>query len=126
MMEKFGYIKTKKLGEKENVRSDLFEEELSLGTPDPTNAIELNSLKINNDNLKDFSVRKNLIDEVITNIVKDNKLTVVINLSDVNIEKNYLERLIIELIPRLKEIGGALQITNNNILNSEFLNKYKI
>ena len=41
----------------------------------------------------------------------------------VQCEQEYLERFIIELIPRLKEIGGKLIISNNSILDSTFLEK---
>ena len=47
------------------------------------------------------------------------------NLDGVNIEVQYLERFIIELIPRLKEIGGGVVISNNNEkISNNFLSKY--
>ncbi|MCI8519764.1 MAG: hypothetical protein HFJ51_07060 [Clostridia bacterium] len=54
-------------------------------------------------------------------IISKQKLTININLKDVNVDKEKLERFIIELVPRLREVGASIGITNNNILSESFI-----
>ena len=96
---------------------------LITNTPDISNAIEINNTTLNSDNLKNFDTRKIIVEQVISDIMANEKFTVNVNLENVNINQKQIERFIIELIPRLKEIGVSVIITNNNILSSEFLSK---
>ena len=93
---------------------------------DLANSINLGNTTLIYDNLKDFSSRKVIVENIIRDVISSEKFTVDINLEEVNVETEVLERFIIELIPRLKAIGGNIVITNNSILSSEFLNKNNI
>ena len=57
----------------------------------------------------------------ISDIISKGKFTVNLNLEDVEVVQEKLERFIIEFTPRLKEIGGSIVVTNNNILDNGFL-----
>lgn len=120
---KIGYVKEKDVGDKENIRTNMNESDFSSKSADANNAIELNKKLITHDNIKDFSSRKKTVEDTISNIISKYKYTVNINLKDVDAEAKLLERFIIELIPRLKEIGGSVIITNNSILSSTFINE---
>ena len=123
MMARYGYVKTKNLTEIETKRGDFTESDISLGRVNLVNAIEFNNEKLNSETLHNFDSRKAVVDEIILNILKDDKFTVVLDLGAVSVPKDKMERFIIELIPRLKEIGAGLEIKNNNILSSDFLSK---
>jgi len=76
------------------------------------------------DNLKDmiddYSKRKVLIDEIITDCIENNLGGLTINLSKVNKENlEDFQRLLIELKPRLKEYGKKLIINKNSIYTNE-------
>ena len=118
---KIGYIKIKDAEEVKQIRSDMEESDFVSKEPDIQNAIELNNKKLTTDTIKDFSSRKIIVQDIISKMISSEKYTVNINLDKVEIDEKMLERFIIELIPRLKEIGGSIVITNNNILTSEFL-----
>ena len=89
-------------------------------------SIEINSSKITTENMSNFDLRKAVVEEVIGNILSNGKFTVNINLGGVSVEKNQIERFILELLPRLREIGGKVVITNNNILDNSFLKDNKL
>ena len=96
------------------------------GTGDLSNSIEVNKTSLSSEKINNFNNRKKVVENIISDIIKKNKFTVNINLQDVNAQKEYLERFIIELIPRIKEIGGKVMLTNNNILDSDFVNENKL
>lgn len=98
----------------ENFKESIKAEELS-------NATIVTSSSLNNDTLKDFTARKTVIEQIIADITGKQQLVVNINLKDVNVETTKLERFVIELIPRLREIGASLAITNNSILQETFI-----
>lgn len=123
-MAKFGYVKTKSLSEKQTKRSDFLENDISLGTVKLDNSIEFNNEKINSETLNNYDARRMLADEIISKIISDDKFTVVLDLNSVNVKKDKMERFIIEIIPKLKEIGAALEIKNNDILSNKFLEKH--
>lgn len=85
------------------------------------NAIEVDSEDISNETIANFAERKKIVEKVISDIVANQKLTVKVNLKNVNVDNQKLERFIIELIPRLREIGATVDITNNNILSDSFI-----
>ena len=84
-------------------------------------AIVVKSTDITNDTLKNFTTRKAVVEKVMSDIVSKQQLTINVNLKDVNVDKDKLERFIIELVPRLREVGASLAITNNNILSESFI-----
>lgn len=116
-----GYIKEKNVGNKEQVRTNMEEDDFSSKVADVNNAIEINEKVITTENISDFNNRKKTIEDIISNVISKEKYTINLNLQNVNIEEKLLERLILELIPRLKEIGGSVIVTNNNILNNAFV-----
>lgn len=120
---KIGYVKEKNVGSKENIRTNMSESDFSSKSADVNNAIELNKKVIISDNMKDFNSRKKTVEDIISNIISKEKYTVNINLKDVDLEEKLIERFIIELMPRLKEIGGSIVVTNNSILNSTFISE---
>lgn len=118
----FGYIKTKKLKSKETKRTSMEESDFTSNVSDISSAIEVKKNVLNIENLNDFTKRKETISKIISDIISKGKFTVNLNLENVEIPKEKLERFVIELMPRLKEIGGSIVITNNNnILSSNFL-----
>lgn len=122
MIGKFGYVKTKKLTDKEYKRKSMQDLDLKSNNVDIKDTIEISNKKLKKEKLNDFTSRKALVQEIIADIISKGKFTVNINLKDLDVEQEKLERFIIELIPRLKEIGGSIIITNNdNILSSAFL-----
>lgn len=84
-------------------------------------AIVVKSTDLTNDTLKNFTQRKTIVEKIMSEIVSKQQLTININLKDVNADKDKLERFIIELIPRLREVGASLAITNNSILSESFI-----
>ena len=117
-----GYVKIKEVSEKKQIRINMDESDFSTKETDLNNAIELTSRSLKTDNMKDFSSRKKIIEDTISSIISKEKYTVKLNLKNVEVESKLLERFIIELIPRLKEIGASLAITNNDaLLTDNFL-----
>lgn len=121
---KIGYVKEKDVTSKETKRTDMQESDFSSKNTDIENSIEIDNEKLKLENLQDFSKRKSVVKEIISEAISKEKYTVNLNLENVDVEEIYLERFIIELIPRLKEIGGNIVITNNSLLSEEFINKY--
>ena len=125
MREIFGYIEKKNLSEKTSKRTDMAIDSVSnIGNIE--DSIEINSSKITTENMSNFDLRKAVVEEVIGDILSNGKFTVNINLGGVSVEKNQIERFILELLPRLREIGGKVVITNNNILDNSFLKDNKL
>lgn len=122
----FGFLKTKKLKDKETKRTCMNEEDFALSKSDLNNMITITNTMIKQEELIDFKSRKEMIQKIIAEMVKQEKFTVNLNLEKVEVSTENLERLLIELIPRLKELGGHLVITNNHILNSTFLSEQGI
>lgn len=121
---KEGYIKQNKLSDKEYKRMNMNEDYFMPNVADANNAIKITKKTIKNDSINNFSNRKTTISKMLEDCVSKSKYTINLDLKDIEVETNKLERLILELIPRLKEIGGAVMITNNNgILSNEFLNQ---
>jgi len=123
---KMGYIKNKKITDKEYKRVKMEDDDFSSSTGDISQAIEINSSKLTYEKLNNFNVRKELIEGIISKAIDDNKFTFNINLQNVNIESKYLERFIIEFIPRIRGIGGKVMLTNNSSLSSAFLEENKL
>lgn len=121
---KEGYIKQNKLSDKEYKRMDMNEDYFTPNVADANNAIKMTKKTIKNDNIDKFSSRKTTISKMLEDCVSKNKYTINLDLKDTQVETDKLERLILELIPRLKELGGAVMITNNNgILSDSFLSQ---
>ncbi len=95
-------------------------------TGNSKDAITIDSKMLNDGKTDNFTLRKEIIEKIISEIVSQSKFAVNIDLNNVNADVSKLERLVIELIPRLKEIGASLAITNNNILSSEFLEAHEL
>lgn len=121
-----GYLKEKELGEITQVRTDMKESDFSSKEVDSNDSIEINYKTLTQEGLVDFSSRKNVVQDIISKILSKEKFTVNINLEKVEVSKDKIERLIIELIPRLKEIGANVMISNNSILNDEFLKEFNL
>lgn len=121
-----GYIKNKKVTDKECKRVKMNDDEFYSGVADISNSIEVNKTKLSNDKLNNYNNRTNIVENIISDMISKSKFTININLKDVNVETRYLERLVIELLPRIKEIGGKVMLTNNNILSSDFVAENKL
>lgn len=117
----FGYIKTKKVTEKENKRTSMEDGDFTSNISDISSAVEIKKNVLSIENLNDFTKRKETVSNIVSDIISKGKFTINLNLENVDIPIEKLERFVIELIPRLKEIGGSVVVTNNNILGSEFL-----
>lgn len=117
----FGYIKTKKITEKEYKRTSMEEKDFTSKVSDITDSIEIKETLLKPEKLNNFTERKDTISNIISEVISKEKFTVNLNLKNVSVQTDKLERFVIELIPRLKEIGGNIVITNNDILSSTFL-----
>ncbi len=122
----FGYLKAKNVTEKEQKRSKTNDIDFTSKTPDIENSIEINKNTITATKIDNFDARSSVIDEIIKESISKEKFTVNINLKDVDVQKEKLERFIIEIIPRFKEIGGSIIITNNAILDEQFVEEYNL
>ena len=89
-------------------------------------AIEVMPATLKDADLSNFSARKNFIQKIISDVISNEKFTVNINLEKANVNKEILERLLVELKPRLREIGANLCITNNSILTNAFIEENNI
>lgn len=117
-----GLVKSNEVSEKKQIRIDMNESDFTSKEPDLENAIELTYRSFKTDNMKNFSARKKIVEDTISSILSKEKYTVKLNFNKVEVESKFLERFIIELIPRLKEIGASLAITNNDgLLSDSFL-----
>lgn len=94
--------------------------------PDMTNYIEANSDILKEEVFNDFSSRKTVIEKIIADMVTKEKYTVNINLQNVYVNSEYIERFIIELMPRIKEIGGNVFVSNNTVVSEEFLKEREL
>lgn len=123
-----GYIQEKNTTDKETKRTNMEDSDFSSKDADINNAIEITNETIKADNLQNFDSRKEVIEEIILDVIAKEQYTVNLNLENVNLDTTYLERFVIELIPRLREIGGSVLITNNNnnILSNEFVSKFSL
>ena len=120
---KIGYVKVKDVTEKKQIRIDMDDDDFSSKELDLNNAIEITYKSLKTDNMMDFSSRKIIIEDTISSIISKEKYTVKLNLNKVEVESKYIERFIIELLPRLKEIGASFTIINNEGLLSEIFLK---
>ena len=114
-----GYVKNKNVTDKEYKRISMNDIESLPDVSDISNAIEITKNDL--DNITVFDTRKDVVEKIISKIIEEEKFIVNINLEGIEIEEKYLERFIVELKPRLKEIGANIVITNNRILSDKFL-----
>lgn len=121
MIGNFGYVKSKNITEKEYKRQTMNDMGVSANTSDISNSIEITKDSLNIDSLNNFNSRKDIVEKIISDIISKEKFTVNINLENVDVDEKYLERFIIELKPRLKEIGANMEVTNNATLSDNFL-----
>ena len=122
----FGYIKENAITEKNQVRLNMEDNDSSSNPIDLENSIEINKKDLTTAKLENFDKRRTLASDLVKKMISNETFTVKMNLKDVNVENEKLERFIIELLPRIKEIGGTLVITNNSILGQDFLTNNKI
>ncbi|MCI9366174.1 MAG: hypothetical protein HFJ54_06525 [Clostridia bacterium] len=105
---KIGYIKEKNTSEKNQKRVDMNNEHFTDKEPDINNSIELTKKTLTNENLRDFTERKKVIEDIIAKMLSKEKYTVYLNIEKTDVDSDFLDRFIIELIPRIKEIGGSI------------------
>lgn len=122
----FGYIKENSITDKNQERTTISDSAFATNKPNLDNAIEINKKDITTEKLTDFNTRKALVNDLVSKVISKEKFTININLKDATVEKEKLERFIIELLPRIREIGASLSITNNNILDQNFLSSNNI
>lgn len=82
-----------------------------------------NSLLLNQTNnaLKDYKTRTNLIDLIVNKCVESEINGIVIDFKDIQTE--VMQRFIIELTPKLREIGiSTCIVLNNNIRKDDYIN----
>ncbi len=122
----FGYIKENAITEKNQIRLNMEDNNSNLNPIDLEKSIEINKKDLTTAKLENFDKRKTLTSDLVKKMISKETFTVKMNLKDVNVENEKLERFIIELLPRIKEIGGTLVVTNNSILGQDFLTNNKI
>lgn len=82
-----------------------------------------NSLLLNQTNnaLKDYKIRTNLIDLIVNKSIESEINGVVIDFKDIQTE--IMQRFVIELTPKLREIGiSTCIVSNNNIKKDDYIN----
>ena len=124
--EKSGCIKENAITEKNQIRLNMEDDNSNLNPIDLENSIEINKKDLTTAKLENFDKRRTLASDLVKKMISKETFTVKMNLKDVNVENEKLERFIIELLPRIKEIGGTLVVTNNSILGQDFLTNNKI
>lgn len=70
---KIGYIKSKKVTEKETKRTNMEDEDFTGNTPNVSNSVEINKDKLNAESLKNFSTRKTIVEETIGMLIAQRK-----------------------------------------------------
>lgn len=123
---KMGYVKSNKMTDKEYKRTAMGERGKTLKAENIENSIKVTNSLLKAEKLNNFTLRKEVVQKVISEMISKEKYVVNLDLKDVLAEKEKLERFVTELIPRLREIGGTIGITNNNILSSEFLQNHNL
>lgn len=109
---KIGYVRKNNVTEKSQKRADMNDNDFSNKEPDINNSIELTKKELTNETLQDFSSRKKVIENAISQAIKKEKYTIYINIDNLEVEESLITRFIQELEPRLKEIGG--NVTTNS------------
>ena len=71
-----------------------------------------------NAGIKDYRIRTNIIDAIVSNVTKSNLNGIVINFNQIQ-DKQFFKRFLIELCPRLREIGISTCLVLNNDLNAD-------
>lgn len=99
------------------------EDDFRSNNSESENSIEITQSVINSEKLQNFDLRKSEIQKIINDIVSKNRFMVKLNMQNINVTQDKLERFIIEIIPRLKEIGASITITQNNILTDDFIQR---
>lgn len=82
-----------------------------------------NNLLLNQTNnaLKDYKIRTNLIDLIVNKSIESEINGIVIDFKDIQTE--IMQRFIIELTPKLREIGiSTCIVLNNNIKKDDYIN----
>ena len=82
-----------------------------------------NSLLLNQTNnaLKDYKIRTNLIDLIVNKSIESEINGVVIDFKDIQTE--VMQRFVIELTPKLREIGlSTCIVSNNSIKKDDYIN----
>lgn len=73
--------------------------------------------------LKDYKTRTTIIDTIITKVIENNINGVIIDFEGIEGEKDIIKRFIIELEPKLREIGVNIGIVlNSNIEKNDYIN----
>lgn len=68
-----GYINKKQVTEKETKRTNMEDEDFTGSIPDVSNSVEINKEKLNLENLKNFSQRKNIVEQGVTDLIQERK-----------------------------------------------------
>lgn len=113
-----GYVKNNKLSNLYNLRQNMEKESNDIQNYD-LEEIDIKSL----DNLKNTRNRKRWIEITIDNIIMDNKDGICFDFSDISEYKEEYYRILIEMAPRLREIGKKTAVKNNKIINQQDLIK---
>ena len=76
-----------------------------------------------NDMIDDYKLRTELIDSILEKSVKNNVTGVIVDFGGIASTNNSIQRFIIELTPRLKEIGiDVALVLNQNINKQDYIN----
>ena len=122
-----GLVKSSEVSEKKQIRVDMNDSDFTNKDIDLDNAIELTYRSLKTENLEDFSSRKKIVEDTVSSVISKEKYNVKIIFNNVEVDTNLIERFLIELIPRLKEIGCKLAVINyENILSEKFLQKMNL
>lgn len=119
---KIGYLKESDITDLTYIRQNM--ESNTLNNNNAYNIKDIVVKDLNKEEMINYVQREQIIEKLIDSIMLDTSLNAVnINLGQINDDSELYLRFIIELIPRLKEIGIKVYITNNEIIDTGIINK---
>lgn len=75
-----------------------------------------------NESIKDYKTRTNLIDEIVSSAIQNNINGIIIDFNKAE-EKETMQRFLIELTPKLREIGMKTSVVlNDGMKKSDYIN----
>ena len=124
MMDKCGFVRENRLANVQSVRQDMNirEEMQDINIHDYWGTLfDLELDRQINTELLDYETRANMINEISRLLRGNNLRGIIIDFAEINDEHNF-ERFIIELTPRLREIGISTGVHFNGVSKKDPLN----
>ena len=115
---KIGYVKEKNLKNEYNVRQSMEKETVS-ATNYKWKEIRVNEL----DNLENIESRKEQIEKIVEDIMLGEEDGICLDFDSITEYQDKYFRFIVELAPRIREVGKKTMVKNNQIMNEQTILK---